>query len=252
RSIAKSFVPLCVVATAGTTEEGAVDQLDKLLDLRLKLEREHNASFWIHIDAAWGGFFRSLFNMAAEDRATAAILRTSTSFGIPFCADAAEWHLEVLSPFVKELFKNGISTGAAAKEAEQHESAETATVVSTDALSTVPALKEDDQHESAEVAPVLSTEGASPNQSGATQDTSEGAPRGKLTAAMAGNEETGRNREEPLSEAQILERLEQKTIRDLTAMERAIKDQEWDAYVRQLLELPQRLASRLQNFPKKP
>src|SRR6185437_47360 len=115
RSIAKIFVPLCVVATAGTTEEGAVDQLDKLLDLRLKLEREHNASFWIHIDAAWGGFFRSLFNMAAEDRATAAILRTSTSFGIPFCADAAEWHLEVLSPFVKELFKNGISTGAAAK-----------------------------------------------------------------------------------------------------------------------------------------
>ncbi|MFQ5796220.1 MAG: pyridoxal phosphate-dependent decarboxylase family protein [Candidatus Bipolaricaulia bacterium] len=53
--------PLAVIATVGTTEEGAVDPVHQIHDLRLKLEDELGISFWLHIDAAWGGYIRSLF-----------------------------------------------------------------------------------------------------------------------------------------------------------------------------------------------
>ncbi|MCZ2150585.1 MAG: hypothetical protein LC126_22780 [Bryobacterales bacterium] len=53
--------PLCVIAVAGTTEEGAVDPVHRIVELREKFERERGQSFWLHIDAAWGGYLRSLF-----------------------------------------------------------------------------------------------------------------------------------------------------------------------------------------------
>ena len=52
---------IAVIGTAGTTEEGAVDPIHGILQLRRSVEKEHNQSFWVHVDAAWGGFFRSLF-----------------------------------------------------------------------------------------------------------------------------------------------------------------------------------------------
>jgi glutamate/tyrosine decarboxylase-like PLP-dependent enzyme len=54
-------IPLAVVATAGTTEEGSIDPIDRVLEVRRELESHHNASFWLHADAAWGGFICSLF-----------------------------------------------------------------------------------------------------------------------------------------------------------------------------------------------
>jgi len=51
----------CVIAVAGTTEEGAVDPVHRIKFLRDELNREHNRSFWLHVDGAWGGYFRSLF-----------------------------------------------------------------------------------------------------------------------------------------------------------------------------------------------
>lgn len=51
---------LMVVGVAGTTEEGAFDPLDKLRGLRKEMEQEHGHSFWLHADAAWGGYFASL------------------------------------------------------------------------------------------------------------------------------------------------------------------------------------------------
>jgi glutamate/tyrosine decarboxylase-like PLP-dependent enzyme len=48
-----------VVATTGTTPLGAVDPLDRILELR------GNHDFRVHVDAAYGGFFRLLANSEA-------------------------------------------------------------------------------------------------------------------------------------------------------------------------------------------
>lgn len=51
-----------VIGIVGTTEEGAVDPIHRIRSLRARCEREQNRSFWIHVDAAWGGYLRTLFN----------------------------------------------------------------------------------------------------------------------------------------------------------------------------------------------
>ncbi len=50
-----------VIGIAGTTEEGAVDPIHEIRFLRDKYEENQNRSFWFHVDAAWGGYVRSLF-----------------------------------------------------------------------------------------------------------------------------------------------------------------------------------------------
>jgi glutamate/tyrosine decarboxylase-like PLP-dependent enzyme len=54
-------VPLAVVGIAGTTEEGAIDPIHEIAQFRRRLEAQQGQSFWLHIDAAWGGYIRSLF-----------------------------------------------------------------------------------------------------------------------------------------------------------------------------------------------
>src|SRR5579864_763434 len=60
-AIKRGMLPVAVVAIAGTTEEGAVDPVHEILDLRHRFETELHTSFWLHVDAAWGGYLRSLF-----------------------------------------------------------------------------------------------------------------------------------------------------------------------------------------------
>ncbi|MGE5568362.1 MAG: pyridoxal phosphate-dependent decarboxylase family protein [Rhodospirillales bacterium] len=57
----KGQVPLAVVAIAGTTEEGSIDPVHRIDDFRRRLEQQEHASFWLHVDAAWAGYIRSLF-----------------------------------------------------------------------------------------------------------------------------------------------------------------------------------------------
>jgi glutamate/tyrosine decarboxylase-like PLP-dependent enzyme len=56
-----------VIGIVGTTEEGAVDPIHDIVGLRTGLERTNNRSFWLHLDAAWGGYFASIFNAVSSD-----------------------------------------------------------------------------------------------------------------------------------------------------------------------------------------
>ena len=60
-AIKRGMLPMAVTAIAGSTEEGAVDPVHQILDLRHRFETELRTSFWLHVDAAWGGYLRALF-----------------------------------------------------------------------------------------------------------------------------------------------------------------------------------------------
>lgn len=49
-----------VVAVVGSTEEGAVDPVHEILDLRARRESSGRGSFWLHADAAYGGYLRTI------------------------------------------------------------------------------------------------------------------------------------------------------------------------------------------------
>ncbi len=51
---------IAVVAIAGTTEEGVVDPIDEIAALRTSRESRGASSFWLHADAAYGGYLRSI------------------------------------------------------------------------------------------------------------------------------------------------------------------------------------------------
>lgn len=57
---------LAVIGVVGTTEEGAVDPIDKIVALRREFEQQGN-SFYIHLDAAYGGYARTIFLDEALD-----------------------------------------------------------------------------------------------------------------------------------------------------------------------------------------
>jgi glutamate/tyrosine decarboxylase-like PLP-dependent enzyme len=62
RGLAPDEYLAAVIGIVGTTEEGAVDPIHRIRFLRDRSEQEWNRSFWIHVDAAWGGYLRTLFN----------------------------------------------------------------------------------------------------------------------------------------------------------------------------------------------
>lgn len=80
RAVTDGQLPLAVIAIASTTEEGAVDPIHEIAALRTRLESELGVSFWLHVDAAWGGYIRAVFcdDAAAalsEDEQLAAVAR---------------------------------------------------------------------------------------------------------------------------------------------------------------------------------
>ncbi|KAB8214704.1 pyridoxal phosphate-dependent transferase [Aspergillus novoparasiticus] len=55
-----------VVAIIGSTEEGAVDSLSSIVELRTRLQATKGLSFLIHADAAWGGYFATILRGTPE------------------------------------------------------------------------------------------------------------------------------------------------------------------------------------------
>jgi glutamate/tyrosine decarboxylase-like PLP-dependent enzyme len=51
---------LAVVSVVGTTEEGAVDRLDQVVDVRARVARELGVAFHLHADACFGGYAAAL------------------------------------------------------------------------------------------------------------------------------------------------------------------------------------------------
>lgn len=51
---------LAVIPIVGTTEEGAIDPVGEIVALRQEREEAGRGSFWIHADAAYGGYLRTV------------------------------------------------------------------------------------------------------------------------------------------------------------------------------------------------
>jgi len=82
RDRAEGFTPFLVAASAGTTNTGAVDDLDALADFA-KLE-----GLWLHTDAAYGGFFaltaRGRAALSGIERADSIVLDPHKSLFMPY------------------------------------------------------------------------------------------------------------------------------------------------------------------------
>ncbi len=89
-ALSKKNIPLAVVPTVGTTGEGAVDPVHRVLSLRKKLEKQ-DVSFWVHVDAAWGGYLRALLNLSPEDELLAIATKISRRLGMKFTT-MQDWH----------------------------------------------------------------------------------------------------------------------------------------------------------------
>ncbi|KKO54578.1 tyrosine decarboxylase [Paenibacillus sp. DMB20] len=62
RELASQNIPILgVVGVVGSTEEGQVDHIHKIVALREKLFEEEGIYFYIHVDAAYGGYARAIF-----------------------------------------------------------------------------------------------------------------------------------------------------------------------------------------------
>lgn len=51
---------LGVVAVVGSTEEGSIDPVDRIVALRAQRERVGESSFWLHADGAYGAYLRTV------------------------------------------------------------------------------------------------------------------------------------------------------------------------------------------------
>lgn len=102
-SITQNRIPLAVVAIAGTTEEGAVDPIHQIQDLREKFEIESNISFWLHVDAAWGGYIKSVFNLSQTDHVLAIQRKISNFINIEYLENIDQWNERFLKYIEKSI-----------------------------------------------------------------------------------------------------------------------------------------------------
>ena len=78
---------LALISVCGTTEEGAVDRLDLVADLRDRAERELGITFHLHSDACYGGYAAAVTRAADGRRLAAAEIRSKHALDWP----SADW-----------------------------------------------------------------------------------------------------------------------------------------------------------------
>jgi glutamate/tyrosine decarboxylase-like PLP-dependent enzyme len=78
---------IACVSVCGSTEESAVDRLDRVLEMRARAERELGVTFHVHSDACYGGYTAAVTRSAEGGRRGAAAIRASV--GEPWPDD--EW-----------------------------------------------------------------------------------------------------------------------------------------------------------------
>jgi aromatic-L-amino-acid decarboxylase len=80
--LARGQSPFLIVAAAGTTNTGAIDPLDRIADIAEK------KSIWLHVDAAYGGFFalteRGRRALTGMERADSITLDPHKSLFLPY------------------------------------------------------------------------------------------------------------------------------------------------------------------------
>ena len=84
QTLTERHVPiLACISVCGTTEESAVDRLDRVLEVRERARRELGVSFHIHSDACYGGYAASVTWNDRGERRTARQVRASTGVDWP-------------------------------------------------------------------------------------------------------------------------------------------------------------------------
>lgn len=75
-SLTNDRIPIMAcVSTCGTTEEGAVDDLQRILEVRERAQRELGVTFHVHSDACYGGYAASLTRAPDGSRHTPGAIR---------------------------------------------------------------------------------------------------------------------------------------------------------------------------------
>ncbi|CAN5357782.1 hypothetical protein BH23GEM2_BH23GEM2_15350 [soil metagenome] len=74
---------IACVSVAGSTEEGAFDRLDRILDVRDRAEAELGVTFHVHSDACYGGYAATATWRADGRRRTADEIREATGIAWP-------------------------------------------------------------------------------------------------------------------------------------------------------------------------
>lgn len=59
---------IMVVAVAGTTEMGAIDPISKIQKTISQFENKNNQNIWFHVDAAYGGYFKTVNYIDCHNR----------------------------------------------------------------------------------------------------------------------------------------------------------------------------------------
>jgi len=84
KTLARTRTPvMACISVCGTTEESAVDRLDRVLAVRARAEAELGMTFHVHSDACYGGYAASVTWRADGTRRTAEEIRAATGTSWP-------------------------------------------------------------------------------------------------------------------------------------------------------------------------